>query len=346
MGMTDDRPRAGPGGGEPVPVQDGSGGEPGSPLELARRRWLEAAKSVLKEFRDDRGTLVAAGMAFYWFLAIFPALLASVGITAMVGASAETVASIRAAIESTLPGDAATVLSDALDRATQRSRGSSVAATAIGLVVALWSASAGMAALQVGLNLVYEVPKERPFLKRRLRALLLIVTSVTMAGLATIAIVFGPPIGDALRGHLPFGGTAFTLAWTAARWTVGLAALATLFAALYYLGPNRERPHWSWLSPGGVVGTLIWITASVGFSFYVTNLGSYGNTYGSLTGVVVLLLWLYLSAIAVLLGGEVNAELERQAERQRQQDETRAGNVGETPTFPAQVSRGFGPGRD
>ncbi|MFP5320149.1 MAG: YihY/virulence factor BrkB family protein [Acidimicrobiia bacterium] len=301
---------------EPVPSQTGDKGEPDSPLDISASGWKETLKRTFAEFKADRGSMIAAGMAFYWFLAIFPALLAAVGFTGLVNASEETVGSITGAIRSTLPGDAARVLTDSLDQAVNRSGGSSVIAALIGVVLALYSASAGMAALQVGLNVAYDVPEDRSFLKKRLRGLLLMLVAVVLGGVATAAIVFGAPIGEALRDNLPFGD-AFVLVWTLIRWVVGLAALATLFALFYYLGPNRETPRWSWLSPGGIVATVIWLIASLGFSFYVTNLGSYGETYGSLTGVVVLLLWLYLSALAIVLGGELNSELERQAEHQR-----------------------------
>ena len=305
---------------QPIPPQTEEKGEPDSPLDLSRPRLKESVKQTAKQFKADRGTLLSAGMAFYWFLAIFPALLAAVGITGLVGASVETVDSIQRAIQSALPGDAARVLTEALDMATKRPKGSSIVATVVGIALALWSASAGMVALQVGLDIVYEVPEERPFVKKRLRALALIGVFVAMGGLASAAIVFGQPIGDAIRDHLPFGGSLFTLLWTLARWLMGLLALSTLFAALYFLGPNRETPRWTWISPGGVIATVIWLLASVGFSLYVSSLGSYGETYGSLTGVVVLLLWLYLSALAVLFGGELNAELERQGEKHRRRE--------------------------
>ena len=301
---------------QPVPVQTEDKGEPDSPLDIPASGWKATLKRTLAEFKADRGSMIAAGMAFYWFLAIFPALLAAVGFTGLVNASQATVDSITGAIRSTLPGDAARVLTDSLDQAVNRSGGSSVIAAIIGVVLALYSASAGMAALQVGLNVAYDVPQDRPFLKKRLRGLLLMLVAVVLGGVATAAIVFGAPIGEGLRDNLPFGD-AFVLLWTLIRWLVGLAALATLFAAFYYLGPNRERPHWAWLSAGGLVATVIWLLASLGFSFYVSSLGSYGETYGSLTGVVVLMLWLYLSALAVVVGGELNAELERQAEHER-----------------------------
>ncbi len=301
-----------------VPPQTPAQGEPDSPLDLPARDWKAALTRAVTQFKANRGTLVAAGMAFYWFLAVFPALLAAVGITALVHASAETIASITRAVESALPGGAASVITDALARSSGRARGSSVAAALVGVALALWAASAGMVATQEGLDLVYGAARDRPFLKKRLRAMALIALAAVLGGIATAAIVFGPAIGDAVRDHLPFGGgIAFTLAWTAARWAVGLAALATLFAGFYYFAPNRREPRWTWTSPGGVVATVIWLLASIGFSLYVNHLGSYAKTYGSFTGVVALMLWLYLSGIALLLGGEVNAELERQGEQDR-----------------------------
>jgi membrane protein len=308
-----------------VPPQTEDRGEPDSPLELPHRDLKQGLRDALQQFKADKGTLLAAGMAFYWFLAVFPALLAAVGITGLVNASQQAVGNITKAINTALPGDASKVLTDALNNATQRRGGSSVAATIIGIALALWSASAGMVALQTGLDAVYKVPEERTYVKKRVRALLLIAVSVLLGGLATAAIVLGQPIGHGLRDHLPFGG-AFILVWTVIRWAVGLIALVGLFAAFYYLGPNRETPRWTWLSPGGVVGTVIWLLASIGFSFYVSSLGSYGKTYGSLTGVVVLLLWLFLTAIAVVLGGEVNAGLERQGEEQRRGGRARRGS--------------------
>ncbi len=300
----------------PVPSQTGGRGAPDSPLDLPASGWKETLRRTIAEFKSDRGTLVAAGMAFYWFLSVFPALLAAVGITGLVGVSTETVDSINRAVREGLPGDAARVLTESLEQAVSRSAGGSVVATLIGLPTALYSASAGMAALQTGLNVTYDVAEDRPFLRKRLRALALIVVATTLGGTATALIVFGQPIGEALRDVLPFG-SAFVALWTVLRWALGVAALSTLFALFYYLAPNRESPRWTWISPGGVVATVIWLLASLGFSLYVSSLGSYGETYGSLTGVVVLLLWLYLSALAVLVGGELNAELEREAENRR-----------------------------
>ncbi len=312
---------------ETIPPQRGGNGEPESPFELSPPDWKESLRRAIREFKADRGALVSAGMGFYWFLAIFPALLAAVGFIGLVNASAEFIESISKAISSTLPGDAARVLNEALDRAARESGGSSVAAALVGTGLALWSASAGMVALQTGLDVVYDVPEERPFLKKRMRAFALIVVTALLGGVATALIVFGQPLGDALSENLPFGGGAFTVLWTVGRWVLGFAALSSLFAAYYYLGPNRGSPRWAWLSPGGVVATAIWLAASLAFSFYVSSVGNYAETYGSFTGVVLLLLWLYLSAIAVVLGGEINAELERQGEHRRRAGRPGAGTA-------------------
>ncbi len=309
-----------------IPPQTPDKGDPDSPVELPPQSMKEGLQRAVQQFKADKGTLISAGMAFYWFLAVFPAILAAVGIFGLVNAGEQLSGNLTKAIQSALPGEASRILTETLSNASQ-AKGSSLAATLIGIALALWSASAGMVALQTGLDVVYKVPEERTFLKKRTRAFVLIVVFVVLGGIATAAIVFGAPLGDALEEQLPIGGGLFVVLWTLVRWTVGLAALAALFACFYYFGPNRETPKWTWLSPGGVVGAIIWLLASVGFSFYVSSLGksSYGKTYGSFSGVVILLLWMFLTAIAVVLGGEVNAGLEREAEDHRQE---RRGSMG------------------
>ena len=286
-------------------------GQPQSPLELDAPDWKATLQRTLKEFKDDRANMISAGMAYYWFLAIFPALLAAVGIFGMVNAGPEATRTITKAIRTALPGDAAEVLSGALDRPP--SGGASAVTAIVGLALALWSASAGMVALQNGMDVAYDVPleRERKFLKKRLYALLLMGVTAVLGGIATALAVFGQPLGEALRDDLPFGD-GFVVVWTLVRWVLAIGALTVLFASFYYLGPNRESPRWAWLSPGGVLGAVIWLLSSLAFSFYVSSFGSYAKTYGSLAGVVVLMLWLFLTALAVVLGGELNAELERQ----------------------------------
>ena len=216
------------------------------------------------------------------------------------------------------------MLVEAVQTAGSQPEGSAVLAVLAGLALALWSASAGMAAMQSGLNIAYDIDQDRTFVKKRLVALLLLLATGVLGGLATALVVFGQPISEVIRDNLPLGA-AFVPVWTVARWVVAIGALALLFATFFYLAPNRDAPRWVWVSPGGLFATAVWMAASLAFSFYVSSFGSYAETYGSLTGVVVPLLWLYLSALAVVAGGELNAELERQAAMRTGQVARRAG---------------------
>ncbi|MDQ3895800.1 MAG: YihY family inner membrane protein [Actinomycetota bacterium] len=294
---------------EPIPPQTGEGPGPESPLELGPPDWKASVKRAVKEFKEDRATLTSAGMAFYWFLSIIPAMVAFIGLLGLFNASKTAIDSITDTVRSALPGQASGVLVDAIQN---REVGGSLVAALVGIALALWSASSGMVGLQMGLDIAYDVTDDRKFVKKRLVAFELMIAMLVLGGVATALIVFGAPLGDALRDNLPFG-SAFVVLWTVIRWTLGLAALTALFATIYFLSPNRETPRWVWVSPGGILAALIWLAASLGFSFYVSSFGKYAETYGSLAGVVVLLLWLYLTALAVILGGELNAELERQS---------------------------------
>jgi membrane protein len=182
----------------------------------------------------------------------------------------------------------------------------------VAIALALWSASSGMAASEEALDVAYDVPASRKFVKKRAVALVLTFVALGLGGIATALLVFGQPLGVAVSKAVSLGGV-FPVLWTIVRWALTVLVVVTLFAVFYYLGPNRRPPTWKWVSPGGIVAAIIWLAASVGFSFYVSNFGgSYGKTYGSLAGVVILMLWLYLSALALLFGAELNGELERE----------------------------------
>ena len=265
---------------------------PDSPAQLEPSDWKITAKRALKEVKDDRATLAAAGMAYYFFLAIFPALIAAIGIFDLTGTSTETLVKT---VRDALPGGTGQVVVDAV-QGRDPSQGHSLTAAVVGVALALWSASSGFVALQSGLNVAYDIPQDRKFVGKRAVALALLVATGLLGGVPTPFV--------AGEGALKIVG-----------WVLTVPAVIVLFALFYYLGPKRESPRWVWVTPGGLVGALLWLIVSGAFGVYVSEFGTYGKTYGSLASVIVLIFWLYLSALTILVGGELNAEVERRAEQ-------------------------------
>ena len=198
----------------------------------------------------------------------------------------------------------------AINQATlQSSR--NLTATIVASVVALWSAVSGMVIVEQGLGMAYGVARDRSFFAKRRMGLLLLIGGILLGGGASALVVFGSSIGDTIRNSVPVSGVAFEAVWDVLRWIVALVLINLLFSMLYFFAPNRKSPRWRWTSTGAVVATVLWAMVSFGFSIYTTDFSSYDKTYGAFAGVAILVFWLYLTGLAILVGGEINAARER-----------------------------------
>jgi membrane protein len=275
-----------------------------TPQEIPAKGWKDIAKRTLKEVKADQVPLLAAGVAFYVLLALFPAIIAGVSIYGLV-ADPQTVRDQINRLAETLSPETAKLVGQQIQQVTSSAGGALGLATVIGILTALWSASSGMKALVTGVNLAYDETEGRKFVKLRGLALVLTLGAMVLLAVALALIVGFPAVPDSWPT---------VLQWTAAvvRFVLLAVLLMAGLAALYRYAPDRDEPKWSWSSPGSVVATVLWVLASVGFSFYVNAFGNYNKTYGALAGVIILMFWLYLTAFVVLVGAELNAEMELQ----------------------------------
>lgn len=287
--------------------------EPRKPTQLRRRAWWAVLKRTVSEFREDNLTDWAAALTYYAILAIFPALIVLVSILGLAGDSATN--TVLDNINQLGPGPAQDIVSGAIKQIAS-SQGTAGVAFVLGLLAALWSASGYVGAFSRASNVIYETEEGRPFWKLRPLQVGMTLVLLLLVAVSAIAIVISGPLTAEVGKIFGVEGTAVTL-FNIIKWPVIVLIVITMLAILYYGAPNVRHPGFRWITPGGILAVLLWIVASVGFAFYVSNFSSYNATYGSLAGVIVFLIWLWISNVAVLLGAEMNAELERGRELER-----------------------------
>ena len=281
--------------------------------------WGELLKRTWTEFQTDNGMGLAAQLAYYFFLSLFPALLFMIALAGAL-ASPDLITRLVESMSGALPPDVINIVRDQL---VSLAEGDAGGIMTFGAVAALWSSSAAMVALIESLNKAYDVEEGRPWWKQRLTAILLTIGVAAFILASFVLVVAGPELAETLAGN--FGlGTAFEWTWKILQWPVILLLVAAAFGLVYYFAPDVDQ-DFVFLTPGSVLATALWLLGSLGFRFYVVNFGSYNETYGAIGGVMVLLLWLYISGIVVIAGAEMNAEIEHASEHGKAAGEKRPG---------------------
>jgi membrane protein len=293
---------------DPGAVDDGrQGRQADAPQQIPPKGWLAIAKRTGKEVKADQVPLLAAGVAFYTLLSLFPAIIAGVSIYGLV-ADPETVRDQIDRLTNLLSPETATIVGQQIRQVTSGAGGALGVATVVGILTALWSASSGMKALITGVNLAYDETESRKFVKLRGLAIVLTLGAMVLLAVAGATIAGFPPIADDLPVVLQWVVSILRFVLLAALVVLGLAVL-------YRYAPDRDEPRWTWVSWGSGVATVVWVLASIGFSIYVNSFGNYNKTYGALAGIIILMFWLYLTAVIVLVGAELNTEMELQTAR-------------------------------
>ena len=282
--------------------------KPDSPADLKKPSWMYVLKKTVREFSDDQCTDLAAALTYYGVLALFPGVIAMMSLVGLVSDGPKTVQTILGVLEDIGAGSVASTLETPLMQVAN-TPGAGLALV-IGLASALWSASGYVGAFGRGMNRIYEVGEGRPVWKLRPTMLAVTAVVVVLAALVGVSLVVTGPAAEAVGNAIGLGSTVVTV-WNIAKWPVMLLIVVLIVALLYWATPNVQQPKFRWISLGAFVAILVWVVASAAFGFYVSNFSSYNKTYGSLAGVIVFLLWLWITNIALLFGAELDAELER-----------------------------------
>jgi membrane protein len=273
---------------------------------------LATLKRTVTEFSEDNLSDWAAALTYYSLLSLFPALIAMVSLLGLFGDPKTTTSSLTEIITSIGPESAAQTFSGPIESITSNQSAAGVTFVA-GVAVALWSASGYVGAFMRASNIIYETPEGRPFWKLRPLQLIVTLAMIILLVLLALGLVLTGPLVDAVAGPLGLSGVAVSV-WNIAKWPVMILIFVFMVELLYYASPNVKLRGFKWVTPGSLVAIVIWAIASAAFAFYVANFGSYDKTYGTLGGLIALLVWFWISNLAILFGHQLNAERERSAE--------------------------------
>jgi membrane protein len=280
---------------------------PERPRELPHGAWSGVLKRTFKEYKEDNLTDLAAALTYYGVLAIFPMLIVLVSILGLVGHSVTQ--PLIENLGKLAPGPAKEIFTSAIEN-IQNSKGTAGILFVVGLVGGLWSASGYIAAFMRASNIVWDVEEGRPIWKTIPLRLAVTLLTVVLLTVSAVAVVLTGGLAKEVGNLIGLGQSAVTL-WNVAKWPALVLVVSLMLAILYALSPNVRHPSFRWISPGSILAVLLWIVASAAFAFYVASFASYNKTYGALGGIVVFLVWLWISNTVILLGAELNAEIER-----------------------------------
>jgi membrane protein len=289
-----------------------SGQRPEGPPHPRKGGIVQTVKRTITEFKEDNLTDSAAALTYYAVLSIFPALIALVSIVGLVGDPKTVTNALTDFVSSIGPGSAVDTFKGPIEEITS-SRGTAGILLIVGIASALWTASGYVGAFMRASNVIYEVEEGRSLIKLRPLQMLVTLVLVLLLALVLVALVLTGEVANQVGSAVGLGDTAITV-WNIAKWPVLLVMVLFMIALLYYSSPNAKLPGFKWVTPGSVLAVVVWLVASAAFAFYVANFGSYNKTYGALGGVVVFLVWLWITNVAILLGAELNAEGERTRE--------------------------------
>ncbi|WP_106347455.1 YihY/virulence factor BrkB family protein [Antricoccus suffuscus] len=292
---------------------EGHGPKPQSPTDITKPSWKFVLRKTIREYIKDGCMDLAAGLTYRSVLAIFPALLATLSLLGIFGQGQKTVDTLMGILSDLGASGTADTIEPVLSSLV-KGPGAGLALI-IGLVVALWSASGYVAAFGRAMNTIYGIREGRPIWKLRPAMMVVTIFVVVLCAAVAIALIVSGPAARAIGNALGLGSTA-VMVWNIAKWPVILLVVVLIVAILYYTTPNLKQPKFKWVSIGAFVAIIVWVLASAGFAFYVTNFGNYNKTYGSLGGVIVFLLWLWITNLVLLFGAELDAEIERGRELQ------------------------------